>query len=68
MQTLLFTLVILQVIQTHNLSFDVSAQQFNFTNKVIASNGRLSSVESNGSDVDKVNFQLSGTTLTITTS
>jgi hypothetical protein len=36
--------------------------------EVTASYGRLSSVEYNGSDVDKVNFALSGSTLTITTS
>jgi len=52
----------------HWLRFDESAQQFGFTNRVVASNGRLGAIESNGSDVDKVNFQLSGTTLTITTS
>jgi hypothetical protein len=52
----------------HRLYFDDSAQQFTFTNRVTASAGRLGAIESNGSDVDKVNFQLSGTTLTITTS
>ena len=39
-----------------------------FSSTVNASYGRLSSVEYNGSDVNKVNFALSGSTLTITTS
>ena len=52
----------------HWLRFDNSAQQFGFTNRVVASNGRLGAIEVGGSDVDKVNFSLSGTTLTITTS
>lgn len=38
-----------------------------FSSTVTASNGKLASVEYNGSDVDKVNFALSGSTLTITT-
>jgi len=44
------------------------SEKLEVNGKVVASNGRLGSIESNGSDVDKVNFQLSGTTLTITTS
>jgi hypothetical protein len=39
-----------------------------FTSTVTATNGKLASVEYNGTDQNKVNFELSGTTLTITTS
>ena len=52
----------------HWLRFDTSAQQFGISNRLVGTAGRLGAIESNGSDVDKVNFQLSGTTLTITTS
>ena len=52
----------------HYLRFTNASQQFTFSNRVVGTAGRLSAVEYNGSDVDKVNFALSGSTLTITTS
>ena len=44
------------------------SEKLEVNGKVVASNGRLGAIEYNGSDVDKVNFALSGSTLTITTS
>jgi hypothetical protein len=52
----------------HHLKFDTSAQQFGLSNRLVGTAGRLGAIEYNGSDVDKVNFALSGSTLTITTS
>lgn len=52
----------------HWLRFDNSAQQFGISNRLVGTAGRLGAIEYNGSDVDKVNFALSGSTLTITTS
>ena len=52
----------------HWLRFDTSAQQFGISNRLVGTAGRLGAIEYNGSDVDKVNFALSGSTLTITTS
>jgi hypothetical protein len=52
----------------HWLRFDTSAQQFGLSNRLVGTAGRLGAIEYNGSDVDKVNFALSGSTLTITTS
>jgi hypothetical protein len=52
----------------HWLRVNHSGQEFQISNRVIGTAGRLGAIEYNGSDVDKVNFALSGSTLTITTS